>query len=291
MITTSSATYDTQTGEDAYGRAFRVRRALVQLGPGPHKLDDIRIAAHMKRSTVHRILQSAIAVGVVRQIHRGMYMVADDPGHMMPSIGINAAARDALHALHEATGELVTLHAVLYIGSPRHGCVASTLGADQRLNTLMQQQDPRRLAPAPLPLGASGHAILANLPPRLLARALTGAPAVPSGRLWREQLDNTPNEIIDQGYARAVSADGWETLATPLLGGGTVTGALALTFPAGETNSPRSRSIRLQATADLVQLHLEGTASPPRRKMTPTARDILEFNQPSEPGWMELKSQ
>lgn len=243
--------------DDAYRRAFRVRHALARLGPGPHKLDEIRLASHMKRSTLHKILQSAVAAGTARHIGHGMYELADEPGYSTIAIGINAAAREALQGLAQSTSSFATLHARLYIGSLRHMCVELAESNETRHPTATRPQDPRKLPPAPLQLGATGHAILANLPPRLIARTLLRPPDTPSGRLWREHLNDTPGQIAAQGYARSVSADGWETLAAPLLAAETVTGAIAITFPAGSDAGLDSPIVPLLTAADIVQFQLD----------------------------------
>lgn len=261
-MTTPDTAHSTEPRNNAHRHAFRVQRALGQLGPGPHKLDDIRLATHMKRTTVHKILQSAVAAGVARQVGHGMYELADEPGYSAIATEINAAARAALYGLAQSTGDLVTLHARLYLGSLRQMCVAVVEHDKIQPPTLIRLQDPRRLPPAPLQLGASGHAMLASLPLRLIARNLLSPLDAPTGSLWREKLADTPSRIADRGYARTVSTDGWETLASPLLSAGTVTGAIAVTFRGGGDRGTDSRSVRLRAAADIIQFHLDDATYP-----------------------------
>lgn len=242
---------------DVYGRAFRTRRALRRLGPGPHQLKVIIRSTGMSRSTVHRILKSGVSEGEFRQDDRGLYELEQDPGTPVPQLTISEPAWDALHILHEATGDLVTFHTLWFAGVPHQACPVAIDGGRPSLSALMAAQDPRIHGPSSILLGAAGHAMLAHLPPRLAARVLASPPREPYGPLWREPLLDAPEQIVARGYARSASPDGWETLSAPLLSAGMVTGALSLTYQGETEPAHRSRAMHLQAHADYLQVLLD----------------------------------
>lgn len=246
-----------QVGADAYGRAFLTLRAMMRVGPGPQRLGAITRSAGLGRSTVHRILQSGVEVGMIRQEGRGVYQVTQDTGTPVPQIAISEPTWNALQLLHEATGDLVTLHAVWFVGAPHQACLAVIDGGRPALMGLTGVRDPRTHGPSSLLLGAAGHAMLAHLPPRLSARVMASPPEEPHGSLWREPLVDAPEQIVGRGYARCTSPEGWDTLAVPLLTAGTVTGAVSLTYSSNDESAYRSRAMHLQATADLLQVLLD----------------------------------
>lgn len=249
---------------EAVARAFRIQNGLDRLGPGTHELHEIsETVPQLHPSTVVRILMTGTETDTFRRQGRGVYEFGrwHRPGPAVPGAGaggkLEGAARLALDALSEQTGAIATLHGMWTRGTTRYFSEPPSTCARPEFELLLAERDFAHRGTVSLLLGAAGHAILAWLAPHAADQIRRG-PRGSFGGLWSEPLREDLGQIVNRGYARAVSPDGWETIATPLLSAAQVTGALSLTYP---TELPPERHTAvaraLLATGPFIQTLLE----------------------------------
>jgi DNA-binding IclR family transcriptional regulator len=250
-------------------RTIATLDVLAGLGQGAHALGEIQRKVGLHTSTVHRILNTGIELGRVSHDVRGEYeyIWPKALGHtFLPAdqtageLGVSGAAWQALESLQAATGAMVTMHGLFWLGPPRHMCSIAITGGDAGLEALLAGDDPRLHRPKPLLCGAAGHAMLAAMRPRAQMLAELGRNKV--GELWWEPIAQEPEAIVAQGYARTVSPQGHETLAVALLGSGEVCGALGLTTPEADASGTQARALKLQKSVDYIYALLDAPGSP-----------------------------
>ncbi|MBR7825846.1 hypothetical protein KDK95_05960 [Actinospica sp. MGRD01-02] len=250
---------------EASARAFQVLAGLDSLGPGTHELREIsETVPQLHPSTLVRVLMTGTETDTFRRQGRGVYEFGTwhEPGARFAPAGaggkLEGAARLALDALCEQTAAIVMLHGTWTRGTIRYFSERASTGGRRELDVLLAERGVARRGATSLLLGAPGHAILAWLAPHVAEQIRRGSPLAPYGALWSEPLREDLAQIVNRGYARTVSPDGWETLATPLLSAAHVMGALSLTFPAGQPPQRHAELARaLQATGPFVQTLLE----------------------------------
>ncbi|MGW7055064.1 helix-turn-helix domain-containing protein [Streptomyces sp. NPDC054887] len=141
-------------------RAFRVLGAMRELGSGPHSLRSIISRSGLSRSTVQRLIHSAMKNGVIWQPRHGHYALTEhqtgkDLPHQLATTP--AEARHLLGILHTHTGHTAALHATVLADVPVQMCV----GRVQSPGATPAQ--PAIGQPRALEADAAGHAILAYL--------------------------------------------------------------------------------------------------------------------------------
>lgn len=234
--TTGSGVDQEPRKEQMADRAYRVWRAMVALGPGPHALDSVMRLSGLPRTSAHRMLQSGVREGVFDYVDHGLYALT---GAAQPTVDTVRALPEMpakpsyeLVRLQRRTSQVALLFSQLLAGAPSRLCVELTYG--QRadfLHCLTEAEDaPSRLRHSPLHADAAGMAIQAHLDP-----------SQPVG----EQL----RLIRSQGYAQSQSPlPGWEMLASPVWRGNTLVGAVALLAKSQQMHQSRERLV--QATMD-----------------------------------------
>ncbi|WP_405493547.1 helix-turn-helix domain-containing protein [Streptomyces sp. NBC_00096] len=149
--------------EHVSDRAFRVLKAMRDLGNGPHSLRSIIGRTELSRSTVQRLIQSGMKNEVIWQPRHGYYALTENrekadphPWQCVPA-SASTPGRHALGFLAEQSGHTAGLHAAVLTDVPVQvcvGCLDSPNGVSQRTSLGR---------PRPLAENAAGLAILAHL--------------------------------------------------------------------------------------------------------------------------------
>ncbi|MFG1988072.1 MULTISPECIES: helix-turn-helix domain-containing protein [Streptomyces] len=154
------ATAPTRNGERVSDRAFRVLGAMRNMGPGAHSLNAIVCRSELSRSTVQRIMQSALREGLITQMGHGRYALSLTGEARPVTVDVRSASpetRQEMLSLREKLGMTICLHAALLVDTPVQTCVEWCRGP---------QGAPVEASPGtvrPLTADAAGKVILAHL--------------------------------------------------------------------------------------------------------------------------------
>ncbi|WP_079036419.1 MULTISPECIES: helix-turn-helix domain-containing protein [Streptomyces] len=211
-----------QSPQTAADRAFRLLRALHELGPGAHALDTLTRLTGLARSTTHRILQSAVREGAVLQCGYGRYRLARHaapPSGQLPHLPVSLEIVGAeLAALCHRAGRAAFLHVPVMLRPPLRVSLwcSHAPGADP----VPAPTDGDRaglLFRAPLHTDAAGLVLLANLP---------GAAPEQAGL----------ERIRALGHARTPSPlPGWDLVSAPVRRGAATVASVSLLIRRSET--------------------------------------------------------
>ncbi|MEE4493077.1 helix-turn-helix domain-containing protein [Streptomyces sp. BE230] len=153
-------TAPTRSGERVSDRAFRVLGAMRSMGPGTHSLNAIVGRSELSRSTVQRIMQSALREGLITQMGHGRYALSLVREGRPGAVDVRSASpetRQDMHSLRESLGMTICLHAALLVDIPLQTCIEWCRGP---------QGAPVEVSPGtvrPLTVDAVGRVILAHL--------------------------------------------------------------------------------------------------------------------------------
>lgn len=260
-----------------------VARAFTRLPGTAHSSAELAAAARLDTAAVHRILRSGLSGGTFVEAPPGRYRLG--PGAARVGIHAMAAAPGprAARPVLDRLGRLLDAFAVLWVLSPYGGpSKTHAASAPGRYGFDALGLAPARLVEVgqSLRAGASGQAIAAHLPRPLIAAVLTEpvpAGAGPGAPRGAADFLAALERVRRTGYAATrEEIPGWDSVAAPVLWGGTVYGAVTILKPS--PLMPRDLSLLATATtAAAGQLsHLvsgTGPATPPRPRPTPRTED------------------
>ncbi|MFC0434034.1 IclR family transcriptional regulator [Kutzneria buriramensis] len=248
----------TEGGETAR-RALRLIEAVVTAGD-PIGLDDLATQVGLSKSTCYRLLRVLQDELYVERVDAGGYRVGNRliavSSAVLADAALYQAARPALRALSDASGETATLH--LRAGN-RNILVLGVESADQVLRRAATVGETTGLGS-----GSSGRSILAFLP---AAEAEPIIMAADDPQALRRSLD----EIRRDGYALSYGANhpGVHGIAAPVLSTFDVVGqpmSVALSGPADRWTGARMASFAdklITTCAHLSELFDTGWRSNP----------------------------
>jgi DNA-binding IclR family transcriptional regulator len=215
----------------AAGIAIDVLLLLVGSPPGPMPLREMARALDVPRSTLHRVLQTMEAKGVVAHVTAG-YVVGSRALEMVALAsagGLPRLVRPVIERLHRETGETVNV---------------ATPQVDYMLIVAVEESSaPLRLVS---PVGsrdafhssALGKAYLSALPDATVTQILRRIPLVPATARTLVDADRVLDDVR-RSRERGFSVDDQESLVgarcvgAPLIGvGNHVVGALSVSGPA-----------------------------------------------------------
>ncbi|MFD5538607.1 IclR family transcriptional regulator [Streptomyces sp. NPDC127079] len=244
---------------------FRLLHAFTQLGGEVHGLAELARASALDDSTVYRILRCGIQQGAFVQVARGRYRL----GPAAVRLGTQAltprlqdrALSSCLEQLRlAADGGLVFLYGLTNLGHPQRHCIDMAVGSSDLSELGLPPRDLMSINRS-LRIGASGRAILAHLSDNLQQRVLAEKlpPAVgPGVYRGRNELLASLAEIRAKGYAVGYQecVRGWDSVAAPVLWGGTVLGSVVLMKPSSPPTVARDRYERAvtSTTAEVSRL-------------------------------------
>ncbi|MGW2579880.1 IclR family transcriptional regulator [Streptomyces virginiae] len=244
------------TGTAHGKRVFLVQRTFADL-EGSQGPSAIARATGLDVATVYRILQDGLADGTFVQVKAGArssYSLGPGAFRLSMQALAQTPGPDTTHAvldqLQRSTDGLVAYYAVV---GHRRICTDYAIGSFDPLSIGI---DPFQLVKysRSLRTGASGRVILAHMPPSIQAQVL--AEPVPEGvgpGVIRDNnlLIESLTSIHDLGYAigRQECMNGWDSVAVPVIWGGTIQGSLLLWIPAEKMPEDTSQLVAATLTA------------------------------------------
>jgi len=232
----STPTAAARAGSDprASVRIIGVLTALAEAGEA-QSLSHIAETVGLPVSTVHRILDQLVELGLVERMAHRQYGVGDEFSRIgalaAQKLDIARLARPLMHQVVQNSNETCLLG--LYMPLRRKLAFVEKIDARYPLKYRVSMNVHRTLA-----WGAAGHAILAWLPQTVIEEILAadersiGRPSVPVDPVRvREKLA----QVREQGYAmtRGEHTPDAVGIAAPVFrAGGRVVGDLCLTIPA-----------------------------------------------------------
>jgi DNA-binding IclR family transcriptional regulator len=236
--------------DSAVAKAFRVLEAVSD-AHGFSRLSQLAADLGLQKSTVHRILGELVELGFVEQDEtRGLYrptlrtweigttVVADVP--------IKQVASGALQQLHDATGETVSL-------TVRSG--DDVLYLDKLISPRPMRFTTRVGSRVPLPLAASGKAILAVSPDgEQVVERLARVPEL-RDRIDVEQVLKALVEARRRGYAVSSARPGVQSFAAAVLDRNEEpVGALSVSAPTERLDRAKRSAIAEAAVSTALRL-------------------------------------
>jgi DNA-binding IclR family transcriptional regulator len=242
-------------------RAFSV---LEHLSDEPTSLASLAERTGLHKSTLHNILRTMVALGVVERTEHGIYALGPKLVALAePSVArsrLRPVAEEAVRDLGRKLGERVAV-VVIHKGQ-RYGIA-------QVESTHTVAVNPNLPREAPVYGSATGRAILAYLSPSELD-AFVQSYGLP-GDQWpeassRDALEQELTRIREAGMAQRLSEDGEATfLAWPVFGPGQrVWASILVTLPTHRFQGKHRQQVlsEAQASAQAMSASLERGAAP-----------------------------
>ncbi|CCN06085.1 transcriptional regulator, IclR family, C-terminal domain protein [Bordetella bronchiseptica MBORD675] len=223
--------------ENERGTVERIVRLIAFLASQDDDVGvkDIADELQLPHSTAHRLLQQLVALNLMQRV-QGARRYAFGPemyrlGAMISNkVNVVQLASTPLHRIVAYTNESCAL--ALYRDQDATLVFAKQV---ESANQLRYQLDLYR--PVSVLWGASGHAVLAHLPPERVRTLLKKEPLSPTGlaALPARELNRDLKQIREQGYSvstRGEKIEGAAGISTPIFGtGGHVIGCFSLFIP------------------------------------------------------------
>lgn len=209
-------------------RAFDIINYIATKEPSP-SLSEIGRAVGLSLSTVHRLLSSMQAKGVIEKDSAGRYRVGSVVLKWSTSMLHQGALADLvlpfLHKLREETNETVSFHALV----GRHHVCIQQVQSRHEIGSIVEMGKA-----TPLGLGASGRAILAYLPEeeRLIAIRLWNSYGLPhiDAQSFEDELSRVRTDGVVKSLGERVK--GAVSASAPVFSSsGGVVGAMTLSGP------------------------------------------------------------
>ncbi|WP_166354127.1 IclR family transcriptional regulator [Phytoactinopolyspora limicola] len=234
---------------DPLARAFQILSIMVESDDESFGVRQLASRLSVSASTAHRLLNDLEKLGLIARTADANYQV----GHEFYRLAwaatarfpLRQAAREPLRDLARASGETA------FLG------VYDDLHHQMMFATCVESRHPLRYVVElnrwmPLHAGASGHAILAHLPPAVRAE-ITSAdrlePITDATITDPQQLDASLAEVRKHGYAmsRGQRIPGALAIAAPVFGPhGGVVGDIGITMPDGRFDPTQEATLATQ---------------------------------------------
>jgi IclR family KDG regulon transcriptional repressor len=222
-------------------KAFRVLEALAAHAQ-PRRVTELGRELGMAKSNVHRLLQTLVELGYVRQGEQGLYEVSlrlwERGVQVLSHLAVQRAASDHLRRLAVASTEQVNLAIV-------DGAEVLYIAAIEAMH--INRARPVLGRRAPIHSVACGKAILAYQPePTVRAVAKLLQPSTPRTIATLERLKAELAEVRRRGFAMNLSEwrNGVHGVAAPVPGpNGAMIAAVSIAGQAERLNAKRLRAL------------------------------------------------
>ena len=189
--------------ENERGTVERIVKLIAYLArkEGDVGIKEIADELHLPQSTAHRLIQQLIGLGMMQRVH-GTRRYEFGPemyrlGAMITNkVNIIQLATPALHRIVAHTNESCVL--ALYRDEDATLVFTASVESPQQLRYQLDLYQPVSVL-----WGASGHSVLAHLPPERIKNLLKKEPRSPTGLapLPMRELNKELKLIREQGYA------------------------------------------------------------------------------------------
>jgi DNA-binding IclR family transcriptional regulator len=247
--------------EQTVAKAFRLLEALAA-HEQPRRVTELAREVGMAKSTVHRLLQTLIALDYARQDQQGLYAASlrmwERGTRVLAHLPLRQAAQDHIVRLGATTGEQVNL-AILDGTEMLYVATIEAVPAKRGRSMMGQRIVGLR---APLHGAATGKVILAHQPDaviRTIAKHLHAVTPRTIGTL--ERLRAELAEVRRRGFAMNL-AEWWtgvHAIAAPIVApGGRAIAAVGIAGPAERLQAKQLRALAPQVveTAAAITLQL-----------------------------------